>query len=101
MSLVRQKVSTESVVRIADKARETDVTISAVAAQSAALAEGIYHITSTVDCYIKIATTANDVTTSTGYYLIAYNTVAFLVPDQYKVGVIAASGGTLTIHKVG
>jgi hypothetical protein len=100
MTMVRQKVITEASVNISDRARETDVSISTVAAQSAALAEGIYHITSTVDCFIKIATTANDVTTSTGYLLLAYNTVAFRVPDQYKVGVIAATTGTLYIHKV-
>ena len=52
-----------------------------------------------VDSYIKIATTANDVTTSTGYLLLAYNTVAFEVPNNYKVGVISAGTGTLTIHK--
>lgn len=99
MSIVKQKVFTENTVRIADKARETDVSISTSAAQSAALAEGVYHITATVDSYIKIATTANDVTTSTGYLLLAYNTVAFEVPNNYKVGVISAGTGTLTIHK--
>lgn len=98
--MYRTKVFTENVVNIQDKNRETDLSISTSATQSGALPEGIYHITSTVDCYIKISTTANNVTTSTGYLLLAYNTVPFRVPDQNKVGVIAASAGTLYIHKV-
>lgn len=77
------------------------VSLSTVAAQSAALTGGVYDIWSDVDCYIKIAATANDVTTSTGYLLRANNTIPIIVPDQEKLGGIVASGtGTLTFHRV-
>jgi len=95
-----QKVFTENVVNIQNRNRETDLSVSAVASQTAALAAGIYHVTSTVDCYIKVSTTANDVTTNTGYLLLAYNTVPFRIPDRHKIGAISAVSGTIYIHQV-
>lgn len=77
------------------------VSLSAVAAQSAALSGGIYDVWSDVDCYIKVATTANNVTTSTGYLLRANNTIPLIIPDQEKIGGIVASGtGALSYHRV-
>lgn len=77
------------------------VSLSTTAAQSAALTGGVYDVWSDVDCYIKVAATANDVTTSTGYLLRANNTIPIIVPDQEKLGGIVASGtGTLSYHLV-
>lgn len=77
------------------------VSLSTTAAQSAALTGGVYDIWSDVDCYIKVAATANGVTTSTGYLLRANNTIPILVSDQEKLGGIVASGtGTLSYHRV-
>lgn len=76
--------------------------ISATVAQTDVLAEGIYDLWSDIDCYIKIASTANDVTTGNGYLLRANNTVAFDVRSGEKIGGIVASGtGTLSFHRVG
>lgn len=80
---------------------QVTVSLSTAAAQSAALTDGIYDVWCDVDCYIKVAATANDVTTSTGYLLRANNTIPVIVPDQEKIGGIVASGtGTLTYHRV-
>lgn len=92
------------VLDIAGCARETDVTISTSAATTAALGAtypsgGVYDVLSTVDCYIKVALDATDVTTTTGYPLLAGNVVTVFVPAGYEIGVIAASGGTLYVHR--
>lgn len=80
---------------------QTTVSLSTSAAQSAALTAGIYDVWCDVDCYIKVAATANDVTTSTGYLLRAGNTIPLIIPDQQKIGGIVSSGtGTLTYHRV-
>ncbi len=81
-------------------ARGTDLSISAVAAQTAALTEGFYDVWSTVDCYIKVETTANDVTTATGYLLRTGTTVTVAVPGGCKLGAIAGGAGTLSYHRV-
>lgn len=79
-----------------------DVSTSTTAAQSAALEEGIYDIWAGVDTYIKVHTTANDVTTSNGYLLRANNTMPIYVRGNHKIGGILASGtGTLSYHRVG
>lgn len=77
------------------------VSTSTTAAQSSALTGGVYDVWSSVDTYIKVNATANDVTTSTGYLLRANNTVPVIVPDQEKLGGILSSGtGTLYYHRV-
>lgn len=77
------------------------VSITTAAAQSSALAGGIYDVWSDVDCYIKVNATANDVTTSTGYLLRANNTIPLIVPNQEKLGGIVSAGtGTLYYHRV-
>ena len=78
------------------------LSISGTAAQTSAFVEdGYYDIWSDVDAYIKIAPTANDVTTGSGYPVFA-NTIVpnvmVLVGD--KIGAIAGSAGTLRFHKV-
>ena len=72
------------------------------AAQSAALNEGVYDLWCDQDSYIKIATTANDVTSSTGYLLRANNTITCVVRTNSKIGAImSATAGTLKYHQVG
>lgn len=78
------------------------LSLTTTAAQTAALTAGVYDIWSDVDCYIKIGTTANDVTTS-GYLLRANVTLPnVLIRKDRKIGGIVASGtGTLGFHKIG
>lgn len=78
------------------------LSISGSAAQTSAFTEaGYYDIWADVDVYVKIAPTANDVTTSTGY-LITANTVVpnFMILKDDKIGAIAGGAGTLRYHKV-
>lgn len=80
---------------------QAQLSLSTTAAQTAALTEGIYDIWCDVDCYIKVAPTADDVTTSTGYLLRADNTVPLIVRKDSKIGGIVASGtATFSYHKV-
>ena len=78
------------------------LSISAVAAQTSAFTEaGYYDVWCDVDAFIKIAPTANDVTSGTGYPVFA-NTIVpnvmVLIGD--KIGAIAGGAGTLRYHKV-
>lgn len=104
-ALERQKITNgaalvSDAISLSGNAQGT-VSLSTTAAQSAALTGGVYDVWSDVDCYIKVAATANDVTTSTGYLLRANNTIPIIVPDQEKLGGIVASGtGTLSYHRV-
>lgn len=87
-------------VQLSGNAQGT-LSLSTTAADTAALSGGIYDVWSDVDCYIKVATVADDVTTSTGYLLRTGNTMPIIVPDQEVIGGIVASGtGTLSYHKV-
>lgn len=92
-------------LNIAGAAREADLSLSTVAAQTAALGAtritgSVYDVLSDVDCYIKVAETANDVTATTGYPILSGNVVPVWVPTGYKIGAITASGtGTLRIHR--
>ncbi len=74
---------------------------SSSAAQTAALAEGEYELWSSQDTYIKVAPTANDVTTTTGYLLRSNNTISVAIRAGSKIGAIAAGAGTLSYHRVG
>lgn len=97
----RDMGSVAQVVSLLGNARMADVALSTTAAQSAALNEGVYDLWSTADTYIKVATTATDVTTTTGYLIRANTTVPFYVPQGAKIGGILASGtGTLSGHGV-
>lgn len=87
------------VVALKNNAR-VDVAVSGVAAQSAALSNGVYDVWCTVDAYLKVATTANDVTTANGYLLRANTTVAFFVSEGDRIGAIAGGAGTLSYHRI-
>ena len=87
---------------------QASFSISSTAAQSSALDSaasyqaGLYDVWADVDCYIKVATTANDVTVANGYLLRANNTIPVVVRPGDKIGAITVSAsGTLYFHKVG
>lgn len=81
------------------------LSVSGTAAHTSALTPGRYDLWCPVDVYIKIAATANDVTTSTGYLLRANNTLANVIipntPSGMRLGgITAGSASTLSYHKV-
>lgn len=81
---------------------QANFAITAAAAQSSALDEGIYDLWTTTDCYVKVAPTANDVTTSTGYLLRAGSTVPFAIRKGSNIGAITSgAAGTISFHRVG
>lgn len=88
-------------IDIEGNARITQLVTSTSAAQTAALPEGIYDVWASVDTYIKVDPTANDVTTATGYLLRANNTVSVIVRANSKIGAIAGGAGTLDAQRVG
>ena len=98
-------VRTSNSVSIRGYARETDLSVTSSATQTAALTEGsydIYNSSTTLVVYVKIFPTANDVTTSTGYPIPPNTTINFDVFTNDKIGAIAASGTTaVLIHRVG
>lgn len=73
------------------------------AAQSSALAEGVYDVWCDQDCYIKIAPTANDVTTSSGYLVLKnLSPLPFVVRANSKIGAIKkTSAGNLYFQQIG
>lgn len=78
--------------------------VSAAAAATAVLPEGIYDLWTegtAGDTWIKVAPVANDVTATTGYLLRAANTISFLVRKDCQVGAIATGSGTLVLHMIG
>lgn len=89
-------------INIRDTA-QSQLALSTTAAQTAAIeTPGIYDLWCDVNCYVKINSTANDVTTSTGYLLLANNVVPFTIGKGDKIGAIVAAGtGTLSYQKVG
>jgi len=102
MPLSRNVQATSDYIDIFGQA-QASFPYTGTAAQSSAIGRtGIYDIWSDQDCYIKVATTADDVTTSTGYLLRANNTITMLVRETHKIGAIRSSAsGTLYYHKVG
>ncbi|TXH47453.1 MAG: hypothetical protein E6Q97_27080 [Desulfurellales bacterium] len=78
------------------------LSISGTAAQTSAFTEaGYFDLWCDVDAYVKVAPTADNVTTSTGYLIRAnttYPNIMVLVGD--KIGAIAGGAGTLRYHKV-
>ncbi len=77
--------------------------VSTSAAATSGLPEGIYDVKCDVNAYIKVGNgTVTDVTSSTGYELLANNVIPVFIRNGSKIGVILASGtGTLKYHKVG
>ncbi len=52
------------------------------------------------DIYIKVATTADDVTTSTGYKVNRGNVVPVLINANYRLGVVTSgASGTVRLHR--
>lgn len=82
---------------------QATLSVSTTAADTAALPGGLYDLWCDVDVYIKVASAADDVTTSTGYLLRANTTLPNVyIPNAEVIGGILASGtGTLSYHKVG
>lgn len=81
---------------------QATLSVSSTAAQTAALDAGVYDVwCDDCDVYLKIAATANAVTTSTGYKLATGSMVSLYVPSGgYKLGGITAGvSGTLRYHR--
>lgn len=77
------------------------LSVSAAADHTAAFeTSGLYDVWCDVDVYLKVATTANDVTTSTGYLVRANTTIPIVIGAGDKLGAIAGGAGTLRYHKV-
>jgi hypothetical protein len=74
--------------------------VSAAADHTPILNEGIYDVWCTVDVFVKVAPTANNVTTANGYLIRANNTVSVLVRTGSRIGAIAGGAGTLSYHQV-
>lgn len=74
--------------------------VSAVADHTAVLPEGVYDVWCTVDVYVKVAPTANNVTVANGYLIRAGNSVPVLVRNGSRIGAIAGGAGTLSYHQV-
>ena len=90
-------------VAIAGYSQATLSVTNAAAQTGAALSPGLYDVwCDETDVYIKLAATANDVTTNTGYPVKVGNVVTIEVnASDYKLGGITAStSGTLRYHRV-
>lgn len=80
---------------------QATLSLTSSAAQTAALAEGVYHVWADAVSYIKVDPTANDVTTSTGYIIRANATpVPVIVRAGSKIGGITGTTATLSYQKV-
>lgn len=93
------------VVELEGRSR-VDIAISTSAVQRAALPEGNYDVISTVDCWLKVAPTANDVTAAAGAnagYLLKANTMITVMTkgNLNKIGIVAGGAGTFSYHQVG
>jgi len=76
-------------------------TYTATAGQSPVLEPGVYAVWSDVNCFIKVAPTANDVTIATGFPIFAGAPIMpVLVPDPAKIGAVGAGAGTLYFHQI-
>jgi hypothetical protein len=80
-----------------------DISFSGTAGQSAVLPEGDYAcaVTTAADCYLKVASTANDVTTANGYLLKSGAMVTLRVRAGDRIGVIGGGAAVLRYHQVG
>lgn len=84
---------------------QLSATFNATANCIANMAEGIYDIWATADCYIldgANATVANGVLSNTGYLLRGNNTISILIRGNHCLGAIqSTTSGTLAAVKVG
>ena len=81
---------------------QATLAISAVAAQTAALDEGIYDVwCNEAEVFVRIDATATGVTTGNGYPIKIGNVLSFQIRPNHRIGAILASGsGTLRYHRV-
>ena len=84
-----------------DGFEQRTLAVSAVAAETPVLQEGVYDVWCSVDVFIRVGIVATGVTTANGYKITAGNVVAVKVPDGRKLGAIAGGAGTLSFHRVG
>lgn len=80
------------------------LSVSGTAAQTSALGPGVYAVWSPdVTVHLKVAATADDVTTSTGFTVFAGNMVALGVGlNDNKIGAITdGASGTLYVFRIG
>lgn len=93
-------ITTSAPLRI-DGNAGAELNFTTSAAQTAtALPEGIYAVTPSVDCFIKVAATANNVTTVTGLKVFQDSMVLIWVPSGMRLGAIGGGAGVLKYHKV-
>ena len=93
-------INPEAVAIVLQGNARIDLAVSTAAAQTAVLPSGVYDVWCGIDVYIKVDSTANDVTTANGYLLRANNTVPIVLGDGDRIGAIAGAAGTLSAHKV-
>ncbi len=83
---------------------QVNFAVSDVAAQSVAVVPaGTYKVWCNISVYIKVHATADNVTTATGYRLLADNTEELIFSGTTKLGAIAETTGmtgTIRFHKV-
>lgn len=85
-----------------DGRSQASVSFSTTAAQSVILTPGVYAVWSDADCYIKThPTTANDVTTTTGFPIKANSAVMPVrLVKPCKIGAVGAGSGNLYYHQI-
>jgi len=92
-----------SVLDIAGYAK-ISLSVSGVAAQTSTLSPGVYAVWSPdVTTHIKVGSTADNVTTSSGFTVFAGNMVALGIGlTENKIGAITDGGtGTLYVFRIG
>jgi hypothetical protein len=84
---------------------QTRLSLSATAATPVQFSAGNYSIQSDTDCFVFLRSTsalADDVTTTTGFPLMANNQLTIIIPKDYYVSAITSSAaGTLILHSIG
>ena len=97
-------MNTFNAINIKD-ASQTRISISSTAATPVQFSGGVYSMQSDTDCFVFVRSTsalADDVTTTTGYPLLANNQIPVIIPATYYVSAITASAsGTLILHSIG
>lgn len=81
---------------------QQQLNVSSSAAQTPVLSIGLYDVWANVDIYIKVGTTATDVTSNNGYLIRAGETLANIniLRDDHKIGAISSISGVMSYHKV-
>lgn len=81
----------------------SQLTFSETAAQTGTLSAGKYAVDSSVEAWLKVGSTANNVTAGGGLHLFASNQILIDVPANERIGAIRATGTgsvTLNYHRV-